>query len=596
LKQLLLITASFILIVLLTENCAKIGSPEGGPKDISPPEIEECTPENRSVNFKESRIVIDFDEYVQLKELNKHLVISPPCREKPDVRIKGKSVIIEIMDEPRENTTYNYNFGDAIVDINENNPLKNFHYVFSTGSYIDSLSVSGSVVNAFTLQPEETILVMLYRTDRDSLLYNDTALYISKTDENGQFTIDNIRGGEYFVFAVYDANNNMLLDPGEPLAFPDSSVMAVLPPVSQTDTIQTDSVQTDTIETEAVQTDTTGISDSVTAQTEGIKLFLFEEDLATQYLKQHSREQKYKCTYIFNRSLKDSIQIEPLNFKAQAEWNIMEYNATDDSVICWITDSVVFGMDTIELAVRYKIKDSLENYVSQTDTLELIFKEEEKKKKNKDDIEDTDYLDISANVKSGQVLDLNKNIIVTCSAPVARTDTNLLKIAYISDSVETACKYDLVKDTAHMRKYKIMNMFEENSKYRLMIMPKAFSDIYGRYNDTLFTDFSTQTSDYYGNVVLELSNVKTNIIVQLLNDNEDIMREYFANNDRTIKMEYLSPVVTYKIKFIYDSNSSKNWDTGNYIKKIQPEKIIYYPQNINVRSNWDIELKWLFSE
>ena len=215
-------------LILLLSDCAKIGSPTGGPRDEDPPKLVESEPENYSLNFEGNEIEITFDEYIRLNNINQELVISPPIGENPDVRLKNKSILINLMGtELKENTTYTLNFGMAIEDNNEGNELPNFEFVFSTGDYLDSLAVYGQVLEAFSLQPpEEPMTVMLYDTLSDSIVYREPPIYIGKTDEEGYFRIQNIRPDTFKLFALKDMNYNLLFDiPNEPVAFLDTVLL-----------------------------------------------------------------------------------------------------------------------------------------------------------------------------------------------------------------------------------------------------------------------------------------------------------------------------------------------------------------------------------
>ena len=210
---------------LLASRCAQIVNPNGGPKDVAPPRAVKYIPDSAKTNFSSKNIAIVFDEYIQLNDLQKQLVISPPMNIQPEIKVKGKSLLIELKDSLRKNTTYTFNFGNSIRDFTEANAIEDFQYVFSTGSFIDSLKLSGAVKNAFDLKTEKGILVMLYDTYDDSVSCKKLPSYFARTKEDGSYKINNIKSGIYKVFALKDANANYIYDlPTESIAFSDTLI------------------------------------------------------------------------------------------------------------------------------------------------------------------------------------------------------------------------------------------------------------------------------------------------------------------------------------------------------------------------------------
>jgi len=281
----------FIALLLLA-SCANIVTPSGGSKDITPPAVVKSSPENYSTRFDVDIVTITFDEFIQLQDLRNHLIISPPIEQAPDFRIKGKTVIIKFAEKLVDNTTYTINFGDAIRDITESNPIENFQYVFSTGDFLDSLSIKGKVENAFDLKTAKGTLVMLYAcsntsSEYDSLPYKELPNYFAKTDASGGFKINNIKEGKYQVFALKDENRNYLYDlPNEQIAFLNKTI------------------------------DPAGSSE--------ILLPLFEETKSKQRLKKAYAEQYGKLTFIFNEPT-NNVRLRPLNFSSKKPWEIVDF-------------------------------------------------------------------------------------------------------------------------------------------------------------------------------------------------------------------------------------------------------------------------------
>ncbi len=586
--------------ILFTASCAKIVVPTGGPKDVTPPKILQSIPENYSVNFKQKKVVVKFDEYFQLKNLNKELLVSPPLKEQPIIRVSGKNLIIEIKDTLHDNTTYNINFHDAIVDVNESNILSNYQYCFSTGNHIDSLFVRGFIYDAFSLEPKQFVKVMLYENYNDSTPYKKIPDYISQTNKEGQFSINNIKSGNYHIFALNDGNNNLLFDqPSEEIAFLDSLIIPGYKEVEFVDTLQIIDkiIGNDTIHNDTIYKDTIIIHNEFVSKIKSLDLYMFQEDYEKQYIEKTSRDKKEKCVFIFHKPSNKKCEILPINFDTQSKkWNIIENSINNDTVICWLTDSIIYKHDSLIFELKYNKTNILRQDSLVSDTVTLVYTEKgeipkKKKRKKEENKELTQkvYLNIITNIM--QKVDLNQNIILTPESPIQNYDTSKIQLFLLKDSTEILQQATFTKDSILLRKFCLSNKWEENSKYKLIIYPEAFTDIYNCKNDTIERKFKTKESDYYGSIKLEINNIITNSIVQLLNEKEKILREFFILNDTTFNINYLNPK-KHLFKLIIDKNNNRKWDTGNFIKKIQPEKVYYYKDLIEIKSNWDNEIIW----
>ena len=594
---------------MIVYGCAKVGSPSGGPKDEDPPKIIKSNPLNYSKGFDSKKIELTFDEFIQLKNIQQELITSPPLDEVPETKLKGKGLIIELNNELKENTTYTLYFGNAIVDNNEGNPIPNFEFVFSTGDHVDSLSVTGKLVNAFNLQPEkDPVYIMLYDNLNDSAPYLEIPAFIGKTRDDGSFVLNNIKPDTFRIFALKDANSNMLFDQNsENIAFLDTSFI-LDPELIETESyyladslIHPDSIAADTLLPEFVIDSITG--DTIKLEKKiryafNVNLFLFEEENIFQYLTVKERDRRDRLMFAFKHSLYDSLLINPLNFEYYDNWYIKETSPGNDTIVCWLSDTLISRMDTISLQLGYTIVDSLRNFVTQTDTIHLRYREPKSKDKqgrkksdNGDAGEEEVYLNLKLNVKKGTIVDLNKPVRITSETPVFDTRDSLITLYKIEDTLEIKQDIELSKDTGALGKFKIINKWEEDTRYRLLIEPYAFTDIYGLSNDSASIEFMTQSIDYYGNLLLKLENVSSTIIVQLLDEKEKILREKFTSKSTGTAFRYLKPK-GYKLKVVYDDNNNRKWDTGYYLQKIQPEKVSYYKGEVNVRSNWDVEITW----
>jgi hypothetical protein len=607
LKKPVLLYITAVLSVIY--GCAKVGSPTGGAKDETPPEIIESKPVNYSTNFNSKRIEITFDEYIQLKNIQQELLISPPLKERSENRLRGKSLIVDLNNELKENTTYTLNFGNAITDNNEGNVLANYEFVFSTGDHVDSMSVTGKLVNAFNLKPEEDpVLIMLYENLADSAPYIDIPSFIGKTNKDGSFAVNNIKADTLRIFALKDANSNLLFDASnEKIAFIDSSFI-LSPELIETtlyyladSLLPADSIDEDLklrgFVIDSISGDTVQIEEKLKYALH-VNLFLFQEENIYQYLTTKERETREKLVFGFKRPLYDSLEIFPLNFAHGNEWFIKEKSVSNDTIIYWIKDSLIINIDTLSLQLKYTVVDTLNNFVTQVDTINLRYREQRQKKpasrKSKEEEDAGDkgsYLELPLNIAPRATVDLNKTIWISPDKPVASFDPSLIKLYKLEDTLEINQPFALIRDTMRLRKFKITTAWEERMNYRLLIEPGAFTDIYGLSNDTVLMKFSTQKSDYYGALILTAEDVESPLIIQLLNENENLVREKHISENSIIRFDYLEPK-KYLLKIIYDDNDNCKWDTGNYLKKIQPEKVKYYPGEINVRSNWDVEIVW----
>lgn len=590
--------------------------PTGGPKDVTPPKVLESEPANYALNYKKEQVSITFDEFIQLKNINEQLIISPPLKEKPYARMKGKTLLVDLNNELRDSTTYTLYFGNSITDLNEGNVLKNYEFVFSTGNHIDSMSVTGKLVDAFDLKPpKDPVYVMLYENLNDSAPLLEIPSYIGKTDKDGNFAINNVKTDTFRIFALADGNSDLKYDlPSEAVAFIDSSFYLYPGNFSKEDIEAADSlmkVQDRTADSIALAeknpkdtTTTTGID--TTGERKRlqyalhVKLFMFTKEVEKQYLVSDERPDSNRLSLIFNRPLYDSLGIKTINFSPSGEWFIKEKNEDNDTLTYWITDTTISKMDTLRLGLQFTIKDSLQNIQPVTDTVNLIKKSvpapapTRRIRKGKE-ITTTENkvkpLEIKVNAKS-PVFDLGSRVTLEPATPVFKTDPSLVHLYFWEDSVKRPVDFRLVKDSSRSRRFYLENKWQEDTRYELLVEPGAFRDIYGLANDTILSDFRTQRSDAYGSIIFHLSNVKTQLIVQLLDEKGDkLIRQQVISKDGQLTYGYLKPG-KYTIKVIFDTNKNGKWDTGDYLKKIQPEKILFHTGTTEVRANWDVDVNW----
>jgi hypothetical protein len=570
----------FFMAIQFLAGCAKVGTPIGGPKDVTPPQIVGSRPAINSTQFKGKRIEITFDEFIQLNDIAKYFVVSPPMKKKPVVTTSGKSVVVNLEEPLLPNTTYRFYFGNAIVDLNEKNPLKNFDFVFSTGDKIDSLSFRGRVIDAFDRLPDkENYYVMLYDRFQDSIPRKHLPVYITKTNDKGWFSITHIRPDTFMILALKDLNQNYLFDlPNEPIAFSDSLIRINQNYYIPDSLIKADTTSRDTLNWAPFKSQ--------------IQLYSFTENHEKQYLKKYERTTPERFSLIFNTPIMDSLQITPLSFTAK-KWIVPDYPILKrDTADYWITDTALMYKDTLRIRLGYTVTDSMEHLVSRFDTISLVYKKPlaAKNKKQLSHVKISSF-SMGSNVGTQPTLDLNRQVSLLATVPLLTIDTSKIELVKVQDQKMTKLKFRITHDLHLLRQYFLNFKLEPQTAYQLSMDTMAFTSIYQQVSDSTGFKFQSQKDDYYGKIKLKVTNVKGQMILQLLKDKETIVQQKFIQKDQEVIFDYLEPG-KYKIKVIYDRNLNKVWDTGNYAKKIQPEKVLYFIKEIPIRSNWEDEESW----
>ena len=584
----------FATAVLLS-RCANPVSPQGGPKDVNPPAVIACDPPNLSVKFKERSFQVDFNEFVNIKNPATEIFISPPQKGALDTRLRGKSLIVKLDDSLASNATYSVTFGNSIVDLTEGNVLKGFNYVFSTGDFIDSLSLQGNLQTAFDHKPQKDVFVELYINNNDTLPFDSLPLrvapyYITKTDEQGNFIFHNLQNKPFKLFALADQNGDLIFNqPSEKIAFFDSLAKPYYIQVSKPDTSVKDTSQNDQKKVHPariINADSLRKNDSI-HKIDSIRnsyllypsypLYLFEETDSIQRLLTAKFPVEGMSLLTFRFPVKD-IQVVPLNFDSIEPWFIKEFSGKRDSVTIWITRPNVDSLIA---------KVVVDNKVTDTIRLEVLKKDSQKKSSKKESGKKL----VLVNSASGTGLNQYKyKLAVTFSYPLIRWDFD--KVLLISG-----------KDTTHpeitftdslKRKIIIGSKWEEEKNYRILVPDSVFFGILNITHDSIRMDFKTKGEKDFGNLIVSMNMEKRpgQYIVQLLNDKESIIyEERIINGSGKIQFDFMPPG-KYKLKAIHDRNRNGRWDTGNYKLKIQPEEVIYFRKAVEIRANWDVEETW----
>lgn len=576
-----LILGLFIYLVFYT-SCANMGMPDGGPKDSLPPILVNTEPAYRSTNFDGKEVRFTFNEYIVHDKVMDALVVSPPLKKRPTIRMKSKTLVLSFNEELADSTTYSIDFKNSIEDNNERNGYQNFRFSFSTGDVFDTLRLAGVVKNSFNLEPIEKALVMLHRNLHDSTVFKVRPLYIAKTNEKGIFLFDNIAPGSYHVFSVIDANSNLLYDEGaEEIAFIDSVFIPAAKFIESPDTLVRGA-------------DSLLISGHIQFSPNPVYLRYFMEDIFEQYIVSTKRESRYKCSFIFSESVADTFTVNTVGIDAE-DWFLLEPNNGMDTITLWIKDTTIANLDTLALEISYNQLDSVNEVYVQKDTVDFSYEkpkivESKKKKRGKDDEEEEIVIpqfSFSDNLKTSG-FDLNKSIMIKSPEPLRFFHEDMVHLYLDEDTAATPLKFNLEEDTSAYRQYQIGYDWEENTKYRLEIDSAASENIYGITSKSAIRKFTTQKIDYYGKIIIELSKAPMQMVVQLVknNDDEDVLLQKTIGIDGIVEFDFLKPD-KYLVKLIYDENGNGKWDYGSYQDHIQPEAVSYLQKVVKVKSNFE---------
>lgn len=590
-----------LLAALAVVSCAKMGQPDGGWYDETPPVIVRTTPQDKGVNVKQKKISIYFDEYIKVDNPTEKVVISPPQIEQAEIAASGKKIVVELKDTLKPNTTYTVDFSDAITDNNENNPLGNYTYTFSTGDHIDTMEVAGYVLDAQNLEPIKGILVGLYSNLSDTIFTKEPMLRVSRTDSRGKFVIKGVAHGDYRIYALQDADNNYIFNQkSEQIAFTHDIITPSSMPDIRQDTIWRDSLRIDSI----VRVGYTHFLP------DDIVLRAFTEVQTNRYLVKTERTEPDHFTMFF--SYGDSLlpQIRGLNFNEQDAF-IIEPTEKQDTITYWLRDTMLVNQDTLRMEVKYMATDTLGVLQLQTDTMDVLAKvpyekrmkqqadeyEEWKKKQDKAKKRGKEYetempkkaLEPKYNVASEPAPD--QNVIITVPTPLASADTSRIHLYSKHDTLWYRSPFVLRPKPGQHRTYELLGEWRPGIEYSLEVDTMAFTDIYGKTSAPKKQGFKVKTEDAYATLLFDITGMAdTTVVVQLLNSQDVMVKEVSTSNGRA-EFFYIKPDTYYARMFI-DSNNNGVWDTGDYAADRQAETTYYYPDKIECKAKWDLTLTW----
>ncbi len=597
-----------VVAILLFEHCAKIpGSISGGVKDTIPPRFLHSIPPNYSTGFdvNTKRVDLVFDEFLQLKDVSNQFYSSPPIHKKPELLSYGKYFRINLKEPLLPNITYSFNFGDAIVDNNEGNILKGFLYVVSTGDHIDSLTFTGQVLNAFDLKPRKKddkvpTVVLLFDDLSDSAVYKSTPTYMSRVDELGFFTIPHIRPDTFLIFAIRDMGNNLLFDmPTEQIAFSDTLIVIDQRYYRAPDTTSYRSFN---------------VPDSIKKKRQNmihkdIVLYQFQEDPTKQYRIAYERTEPNLLRLVYSLPV-DSLPIHIADYEPTGKWFELEMSGKKDTLDFWLLDTTLVNRPTLMVEVLSPRTDSLNRLIHVHDTLKMSYtfpKQQQSSGRNARRNKEVkvekprtvvDMMSIKSNVANNGIMDLTNRLQLTASQPIEDIDRSKIILQELVDTIKKVIPYTLVPDSGNMRRVYIDWTLKEDTKYSLSVDTMSFTSIYHVFSDSTGINFASQKKDYYSSIEVTFSNVTCPLVVQVLKgEQENVIKQVQVPEDATIALiDYLKPD-KYQLKVIYDTNGNGKWDTGNYLKKIQPEKVEYFSEpEVATRSGWKTELQWTLGQ
>ena len=589
------------MLVIIGYSCASMGTPDGGPYDEMPPKFVRSTPSLRAINVKNQKFELEFDEFIKLEKASEKVIISPPQLEQPEIKVVGKKVVGELFDTLKEATTYTIDFSDAIVDNNEGNPMGHFTYSFSTGASIDTMEVSGTVLNAEDLEPIKGIQVGLHKNLNDSALTTLPFDRVSRTDSRGHFIIRGVAPGKYRIYALMDGNQNYLFDSKtEMVAFSDSIIVPSMMPATRQDTLWKDTLTIDTIKTVGY----------TRFMPDDIILRAFKEENTRQYFSRSQRDKENHFILKFSAKADTLPTLTGLNFDSTDAF-IVEPNEGNDSICYWIKDSLVYQMDTLALQMDYLYTDTLDQLVPKCDTIYLANKltreqreklakkeaeekEKERKKKEKkgETIEPEKIAFLKMDVDAPSAFDVNRNIALSFEEPVSRIDTSAIHLNVKVDTLWVETPFLFVADSLLPRKYEILAEWEPEKEYQLKIDSAAVVGLYGLHTNKVEQTLKVKKLDEYGTLLFNLEEAPSTSVVELLDNGGKVLRQQRISPENTADFYYLAPNTKYYVRLFNDRNGNGKWDTGNVEQGLQPEEVYYFPKVWEMKANFEFEETW----
>lgn len=578
-----------IIAAAVMYSCANIGNPSGGPIDKTPPIFMRSNPTPNAVNVKDRKIEIFFDEIVTLKDPSTKIIVSPAQTEMPRMSALGRKVTVELVDSLLPNTTYTIDFSNSIQDNNEGNAIDNFAFAFSTGSVIDSMRVSGYVLDSRTLEPMQSVVVGLQSNLADSAFHKEKLQRVALTNDRGQFTIRNVSPGSYHIFALKDLDRDYKFgNPTEDIAFLDSIIVPSIGSREAADTVYNDLNEIDTIMR----------ATRPAYFPNDILLSMFNEDRKSQYLANNLRvdSTRISLTFAAASDTLPSLSIVGRN-DVPDQWYTLERSQTNDTLTYWIRPPHLVSADTLMVATTYLRTDTASNLSWGTDTLKFTFQRQKAKKKKKN--EETDSLEqirfMELHPLANGTQEVYAPLLLQTGTPIERYSREAFhlqrKLQNDTTFYPAEIKSIALRDSTLSRRDLMLKVdWEPGAAYTLAVDSLAMTDIYGLQTKPLKVDFNVRKMEEYGNIVFNIPAVRDSAIVELLDGTDKVVLHTPVKSHRAELLNLLPG--KYYARLFIDRNGNGKYDTGNYDMHLQPEETVYYPGAINLKKNWDVEQTW----
>ena len=594
-------------------GCASVGNPDGGSFDETPPRITGSSPKNGATGVKTKKVTIDFNEFIKLENANEKVVISPPQIEQPEIKVTGKKIQVELFDSLKPNTTYSIDFADGIVDNNEGNPMGDFCFRFSTGDAIDTLEVSGYVLNAQDLEPIKGITVGLHSDLSDSAFMTKQFERVSRTDADGHFTIRGIAPGTYKVYAVKDMDQTFSYSQrNEMIAWMDSVIVPS----------QEIRYREDTIFNAQGAVDTTMLVAYTQYLPNDITLLAFTPTPVQQYMTAADRQTHEKFTLRFALPLDSMPAVQGMNFD-NTDAYIVQHSARYDTLTFWMKDTLVYYKDTLSLSVTYLGTDTTGMLVPRTDTLNLVPKksrerilkeqarkaEDERKEQEKqlrrleragDSLGIVRLLEpktkfLSAKLTSGGSMSLYADVSLTFNEPVTFLSDTAIHVYLKNDTVWDPVPFEIEHDTIDILRYDIYAEWKPEETFRISVDSASIQGLYGLYNDDMESTLKFNALNLYSTLTVNVANPRPSYMVRLHDSKGKTVRT--GRLDGSSVDFFLLQPANYYISMFDDVNGNGKWDTGDYEEKRQPERVWYVNRSMTLKQDWTHETDaWYVSE
>ena len=601
----------WLVVSGLLAACANMGRPEGGARDETPPRFMRSDPLPGATGVKKTRLNVFFDENIQLEDAFNKVVVSPAQKQPPTVMANGRRLSVEFRDTLLPNTTYTIDFADAIKDLNEGNILDGFALAFSTGDTIDSLRISGMVLQASNLEPAQGILVGVYSNLSDTALTTLPFERIARTNQYGHFTIRNLKEGTYRIFAVNDINRDYHWDRSEDIAFYDTLIVPTVEPIEVSDTLYASNGEDSIVQRQGVR-----------FLPNDILLAWFNLGYTALYMVDHKRDERRKINFTFSAPVDSLPKITiadgaPGAGRDISEWALLNSNATLDTLEYWISDPDVIAADSLRLSVSYLKTDTADQIGWTTDTIRFFFREPKKKKKEekKEDVPlftvdsitgdttflpppDMEYLRLS--VVGGSTQELNKPFVMSADVPIASVDSAGVHLDIAVDTLWEPVKIWWRPDSANPLQRRVIDIpWKAGAKYRFSVDTLAVTGIYGTWNRPFKQEFTVKQPEDYSNLKFVLPGLDSiQAVVQLLNNSDEpVYQAVKPAGTGAVELRFLNPG-TYYARLFIDSTPNGKWDTGNPTDSVllQPEEVYYFAKKLELKKNWDVEQTWNIDE